>query len=728
MQELLGTLPGGLVTGAVYALLAMGLVFTYKATRVPNFAYGAMATFVAFFHYDLVEGRTFALHLSLLVVRLDIERYVQLAFWAAVPVSLGVAALLGLVIERVAIRPFARARAPMVVNIIVTLGLALLLSALTQQIFGADQLIVPNDKAIFSRTPAFAVGGVNVSWERLGVMVLLAALAGATWWFFKATRTGLAIRASATDPDVASLLGVSARKLAVVSWVSGSMVAGLAGIALASVVVTSDPNLLLLLTIKGFAAAIVGGMVSFPVAVGAALGLGLGEEWVRHYLVSIDAKLWQGAPEVLTLGAVIGVLALRPRWIFTGIREDEDTGVVGRGGAADSALARAIDPVEAFRLTRAALPAGLWSWTGWRTAKRVGLVALAAFTVLFPVLPFIDDFYTLPANLAIVDAMVLLSFVVLVGWLGQVSLAQGAFVAVGGAGAAIGANTLGLPFPLPILTGVALAVPVAVLVSLPALRLRGLHLAVATLAFGLAAERAIVPRFDASDRVAPPTWMQTDRDRYWVFLSLATVAVFVCWRISRTRIGRSFAAIRDSEVVAAAYGIQPVRVKLTGFAVSGAIAALGGTMLTYQLGGVGTQSASVFSSIASLANSVVSGIGSLAGPAIGAFLFGLYPELTKGEVQATSLSFWPQITASALLILMLAVNPGGLASMARFVRSRASAYDDVDDEDLGELMARSSGGNGADPLDANPDPESFSGDLSGVETGEPPENAQEATR
>lgn len=687
MQELLGTLPGGAVTGAVYALLAMGLVFTYKATRVPNFAYGAMATFVAFFHYDLVTGRTFRLHLPLLVADLDVERHVQLPFWGALPVSLAVAALLGLAIERLVIRPFARARAPMVVMIIVTLGLALLLSALAQQLFGADQLIVPNDQAIFARTPAFSVGGVNVSWERFGVLLLLAALAAATWWFFRATRTGLAIRASATDPDVAALLGVSARKLAVVSWVSGSMVAGLAGVALASVVVTSDPNLLLLLTIKGFAAAIVGGMVSFPIAVGAALSIGIGEELVRHYLVPEDPKLWQGAPEVLTLGAVIAVLALRPRWIFRGIREDEDTGVVGRGGAGDSGLARAIDPVEAFRLARATLPAGLVGWSGWRPVRRVVVLLLAAGIVLFPVLPFVDDFYTLPANLAIVDALVLLSFVVLVGWLGQVSLAQGAFVAVGGAGTVLGANTLGLPFPLPILCGVALAVPVAVVVTLPALRLRGLHLAVATLAVGLAAERAIVPRFDASDRVTPPAWMETDRARYWVFLTCAVVAFAVCRRASRTRIGRSFAAIRDSETVAAAYGIRPVRVKLTGFALSGAIAALAGSLLTYQLGTGGAGRASVFSSITTLANAVVSGIGSLAGPLLGAGIFSLYPELTKSEVQATSLSFWPQIISAALLILMLSVNPGGLASMARFVRSRASAYaEEPAEPDVAELL------------------------------------------
>lgn len=685
MQELLGTLPGGLVTGSVYALLAMGLVFTYKATRIPNFAYGSMATFVAFFHYDLVAGRTFGLNLSLLVVRIDWSWDVRLAFWAAVPVSLAAAALLGGVIERLVIRPFARARAPMVVHIIVTLGLALLLAALTQQLFGADQLIVANDQAILPRDPAFSVGGVNLSWERLGVMGLLAVLAAATWWFFKATRTGLAIRASATDADVAALLGVSARRLAVVSWISGSVVAGVAGIALASVVVTSDPALLMLLTIKGFAAAIVGGLVSFPIAVGAALGIGLGEEWVRHYLVPLDPELWRGAPEVLTLGAVVVVLALRPRWIFTGIREDEDNGVVGRGGSADSPLARAVDPVEAFRLVRLAVPSGVLAWSGWRHLRRAVAALVAAGVLLFPVLPFVDDFYALPANLAIASSMVLLSFVVLVGWLGQVSLAQGAFVAVGGAGVVIGANALHLPFPLPILFAVALAVPVAAVVSLPALRLRGIHLAVATLAVGLAAERALVPRFDASHRVTPPGWMQTDRARYWVFLALAAMAVAVCWRISRTRIGRSFAAIRDSETVAAAYGIHPVRVKVTGFAVSGAIAALAGAMLTYQLGGVSAERASVLASIGALANAVVAGVGSLAGPLIGAFVFDLYPELTRGQVQATSLSFWPQITAAALLILMLAVNPGGLASMARFVRARASAYDDdgSDDEIIG---------------------------------------------
>lgn len=677
MTEFLSTLPGGLVTGAVYALLSMGLVLIYKATRIPNFAYGGMATFVAFFHYDIVNGRQFAFHFNALFVHLNVHWDVDLGFWAAVPVSLAVAAGLGWLIERFVIRPFARTST--VTLTVVTLGLGLLLGAITQQLFGANDLIVSNDNAIFSRTPAFAIGGVNVSYERLGVIGIVAAFALLTYVFFRFTSTGLAIRASATDPDVASLLGVSAKKLAVVSWVGGSMAAGVAGIALASLVVSSNPNLLTLLSIKGFAAAIVGGLVSFPIAAFAGFAIGIGEELARHYLLGRDASFWQGAPEVLTLGAVIVTLAARPKWIFRGLRDDEDSGLLSRQGATDSRLAKLIDPVEAYRAFRAAVPT---NGVIGRFGRLIGIgvpVTIGVFALVFPALP-LPSFWTLPANFALIYLLIVLSFVVLVGWLGQISVAQGAFLAVGGAGVAICANNLNLPFPLPLIGGVVLSIPVSILIGLPALRLRGLHLAVATLAFGLAAERAILPRFDASSAVALPDSLNSDAARYYLFLACTAIAFTVTWRISRTRVGRSFYAIRDSETVATAYGIRPVRVKLTGFVVSGAISALAGGLLAYQLGSVNSQYGSVFFSITWLTYAVVAGIGSLGGPVIAALLFGLYPELSKGAVQATSISFWPQIIAAGLLLVIMSINPGGLASMTRFIRSRATAHEDAVDE------------------------------------------------
>ena len=116
-----------------------------------------------------------------------------------------------------------------------------------------------------------------------------------------------------------------------------------------------------------------------------------------------------------TLGAVIVVLALRPKWIFAGIREDEDSGVTSRGGMADSAIARMIDPVEVYRLLRAALPMSSARWQ--RTVPLVRLAAIggiAALALLFPALP-LPGFWTLPANLTLIYLLVMLSFFVTAG-------------------------------------------------------------------------------------------------------------------------------------------------------------------------------------------------------------------------------------------------------------------------------------------------------------------------
>ena len=118
-----------------------------------------------------------------------------------------------------------------------------------------------------------------------------------------------------------------------------------------------------------------------------------------------------------------------------------------------------------------------------------------------------------------------------------------------------------------------------------------------------------------------------------------------------------------------------MRVKLTGFVVSGAIAALAGTLLSYELGGVNPNYGSVLFSISTLPAAVVGGITHLAGALIGALLFGLVPELTKSKVNASSISYVVPMVSAALTILIVAINPEGLASMGRFLRRRVSAYE-----------------------------------------------------
>ena len=185
----------------------------------------------------------------------------------------------------------------------------------------------------------------------------------------------------------------------------------------------------------------------------------------------------------------------------------------------------------------------------------------------------------------------------------------------------------------------------------------------------------------------PPHLSASDAALYYFFLGRDGGRVR-WWRsaCARTRVGRSFIAIRDSEMVASAYGIRPVRVKLTGFVVSGAIAALAGAMLTYQLGSVYSGYGSVTFSIAWLANAVVGGITSIFGPIIGALFFGLYPELSKSAVSASNISYTFEILSAVLLIVIMAINPEGLATMGRFLRSRVSAHAD-DDGDAADLAA-----------------------------------------
>src|SRR5260221_1571218 len=152
MHTTFSILSGGMVTGAVYAMLALGLVLIYKATRIPNFAYAGMASFLALFHYNLVSGKRLTLNLDVLYLHIHGHVTPQLGFWAAVPVTLAFAAGLGWLIERLVIRPFVRAS--MVTMIMVTLGVALLLTAAAQQIFRTKDLVVSSKNAIFSRSPA----------------------------------------------------------------------------------------------------------------------------------------------------------------------------------------------------------------------------------------------------------------------------------------------------------------------------------------------------------------------------------------------------------------------------------------------------------------------------------------------------------------------------------------------------------------------------------------------
>jgi branched-chain amino acid transport system permease protein len=388
-------------------------------------------------------------------------------------------------------------------------------------------------------------------------------------------------------------------------------------------------------------------------------------------------------PEAVSVLLALAVLVARPRWIFGSSREDEDSGVRLRPLSQLPLLARAFDPVQGWRSWRSSLGMD-WTSVDPRRSQVVRILVMAAVGMVllgWPITGLNHDVYGLDFTIGLVYFLLALSLVVLTGWVGQISLAQGAFIAVGGVGTLIGANSLDLPFPLPIVFAALFSIPFSLLIGIPALRLRGLYLAIATLAFGYGASRLVAGNVSLGHATAPVLnlfgWhaRTTLEDYYCLFVVSAMVAL-LCWRVSKTRPGRAFFAVRDSEAVASAYGINTTRTKIVGFVLAGAVAAVAGSVLTYVIGQPGGSYTDIFFSITWLAYAVVAGIGSISGAALAAGVFGLLPLVFTAKVSASSTGSNSQIVAGVLLVMVMIINPGGIASMTRFVRRQATVHGD----------------------------------------------------
>jgi branched-chain amino acid transport system permease protein len=275
---LLQQLASGLTAGGVYALIALGFVLIYKSTDVVNFAQGELVTWGAYF--GLV---TFvALHLPF-----------PLAFLLALAAS----GALGLVIERVAMRPLLGG--PALTSIIATIGVGLVLQNAIRLIWGGDIQPFP---PVFDATPR-VLGPVRVTAQSAYVLLLAIVLMAAFAAFFRFTRTGTAMRATAQNRPAAALMGVRVERMNTLAWVLGGTLAGAAGVLLAPLIVVAPD--MGFVALKAFAAAILGGFSSFAGAIFGGFVLGVVESLAGAY-VSTAFK------DIVSFAVIIGVLVLRP--------------------------------------------------------------------------------------------------------------------------------------------------------------------------------------------------------------------------------------------------------------------------------------------------------------------------------------------------------------------------------------------------------------------------------
>ncbi len=626
-----------IVFGSMSALTAAGLILVYRTVRVINFAQTAFGAAGATLVFQLLE-------------------FTPVPFPVAFVLGVTLAACVGLMFDLVFGRRFFRA--PRLVLTVLTVVAAGFLGAVSSGLVlklpffpplesrGIDELLGGANLA--AHLPfagfSFTVGDLPVPFGFAHllsieiVVITLVALAA----FFRYTRAGVAVRAMAENADRATLLGISVGALSSLVWAIAGLLSGisvtLSGIISSPVVAQGfAPELLL----PGLAAAVIARMRSIPIAVGAAVGIS----------VLTSAAAWSfpsdGPLIDIAVFLVIAVgLLMQPR-----------------RGRADAIEAETWEAAEEQRPIPAALM-GVGSLRfGYRVLIGVGLIGAGLY-------PFIAS--TGQTNLGAVIAIttiVAISLVVLTGWAGQVSLGHFAFVAVGAIVGGALSSKVGLGFWLAVPLATVITGGFAAMVGLPALRIRGLYLAVATFAFAVAASTFLFDERYFSwllpNKVDRPSFFflnfDDERSMYFLCLAALVLAVVVVVNLRRSRFGRTLIALRENEVNLQSFGIDAVRTKLGAFAVSGALAGFAGALFVHQQRGISAASFTTTASIDIFVLTVIGGIGSIGGALLGS----AYVNINRYVVTEPILSAF--LTGGGTLVLLY-VAPGGLVSLLNRLR------------------------------------------------------------
>jgi branched-chain amino acid transport system permease protein len=555
VSEFLSFLVTGVVTGSIYAVTASGLVVTYNATGIFNFAHGAVGMFLAYVYWQLWQGWGW-------------NPVVALA-----AVLLVVAPVFALAIERVLMRPLYGSS--LNTMIVVTLGLFLVLYGMSSTIW--NQTITRNLPSWFS-SDQVDVFGVNLTYEELITVGCAVGVALALWLLFKRTRIGVAMRAVVDDPSLASLTGARSGRISGVAWMIGFMLAGLAGILLApgtgmSIEILSE------LVIFGYAAAIVGRLRSLPLTFLGAMILGIAESMAVGY---VPSNILDDVTDILPMGLLILALIILP----------QDKLAIGR--------------VVRLRAPRAAS----------LNMTLIGAVVLVAATVVLSGMVTGNNLYTLGEALAL--GLSALSLILLSGYGGQVWLCQFTFL---GLGAWVMTKVDGGSSVLGVLAAIGLCAVAGGILALPALRLRGLYMALATLAFAALMDSIFFTNpsiiSGGSLTVGRPDifGMRFVTDRAFVVLIAVVFALCLIGvgALRRGPFGRRLVAMSDSEAACATVGMSIVRTKLAVFILAGALAGLAGVLYSGMTPSVSVSQFQFVNSLVLFVGVVLAGVTILSG-------------------------------------------------------------------------------------------------------------------
>jgi ABC-type branched-subunit amino acid transport system ATPase component/branched-subunit amino acid ABC-type transport system permease component len=597
----------GLTTGAVYGLAGVGLVLTYKTSGIFNFAHGAMATIAAYCFYSLTVLHGWSWAPAALV-----------AVLVAGPV-------MGVVMELIARRLQGTSLA---MRVAATVGLTILIASVVTLIYPATG---SRNVAVFlAPGHEFELGGTIVQWSQAITLAFAIVVTAALSVFFRVSRRGAAMRAVVDNPELLDLVGTSPTGTRRIAWVLGGVLVAASGVLFAPLL-PLDPNQLTLLIVAAFGAAAIGSFSSLPLTLAGGIGIGVLASLCTKWFTS---GLLAGLPPSLPFVVLFVVLLVFPKRYL-------------------------VD--RAFVVPR--------SRSTWHAPAPLQLGGGVAIIVFLAIVPSFAGVHLTDWTNALAMVIVFLSLGLLVRTSGQVSLSHVAFTAIGACAFSHLAVDQNVPWFVALVLAGLIAMPIGAILAIPAIRLSGLYLALATFGFGILLQGMFYTQsymFRDNNLGLPeprPGFAQSDKGYYHLVLVLAVAATIFVVALNRSRLGRLLRGMADSPTALETSGTAVNVTRVIVFCVSAFMAAVGGALVGVSQGTVSADSYQPLLSLTYFALIIIV-VGSepwYAVIAAGALL------LPPSYIDGANVNTWLQVIFGATAVL-IAILPGKATSVPAVVQ------------------------------------------------------------
>lgn len=619
MVDFFSQVINGLAIGNVYALLAIGFALVFGVANLINFAQGSLFMLGGYLTFTGTS-------------------YLGLPLLPAAVLGVALTTVVGVLLDVACLRPIQRG--PRIAPLLATLAIAVIIDSAAELIWSPNTQGFPNPLADQSWT----IGNAYISLVDLLILGTgITCIAGLTV-FLRYTWTGRAIRATAMDPEAAQQMGVNVATMRTITFGLAGLVGGVGGVLIGLYYMSIWPTMGIPFGLKGFTAALLGGISSIPGAIAGGLLLGIFESLTSGYLGSLYRNM-------VAFSLLLAILYFRPQGLF-GAR-----GLDALGGA--QAAAGMVPSTSLMASAFSPITSRVYRLSGWPA------LAVLAVAALYPLVA--DRTWEHIGTLAAIFSLLAVSLTVVAGTAGQISVGHAALFGVGAYTAALLGVAYHLPIELLLIAGGLTGAMAGIATGFFSVRLSGHVIVMATLACGLILHSVFLTWIDVTRgpmgvRAIPPPSIgllgglevTQNAGYYWLSLAALACGLLLAGRLLQSNVGRAWRAVREDRLAAVAAGVPAVRYLLMAFAVSGFLAGVAGGLYAHLLAFIAPGDFYILASFIVLTMVVLGGLGNLTGAVLGATLLIVLTELLRefGEFR--------MVAYGLVLLLAIMFRPAGL--------------------------------------------------------------------